>query len=90
MTAEAGCAFARKTKTIVVLKGPITMITDGTHLIYVPIGWTDFSPWRVAEIVWPGLHVAAIVARRRTLKLSLFKCSRMRSSLARPCSRSFK
>jgi NAD(P)H-hydrate epimerase len=69
MSAETGRAFARKTKTIVVLKGPITMITDGTHLIYIPFGGPILARGGSGDCL-AGM-IAAVVARRRTLKLSL-------------------
>ena len=69
MSAEAGRAFARKTKTIVVLKGPMTMITDGIHLIYVPFGGPILARGGSGDCL-AGM-IAAVVARRHTLKLSL-------------------
>ena len=69
MSAETGRAFARKTKTVVVLKGPMTMITDGTHLIYVPLGGPVLARGGSGDCL-AGM-IAAVVARRRTLKLSL-------------------
>lgn len=69
MSAETGRAFARKTKTIVVLKGPMTMITDGTHLIYIPFGGPILARGGSGDCL-AGM-IAAVVARRRTLKLSL-------------------
>lgn len=69
MSAEAGRDFARKTKSVVVLKGPMTMITDGTHLIYVPFGGPILARGGSGDCL-AGM-IAAVVARRRTLKLSL-------------------
>jgi len=69
MSAEAGRAFARKTRTVIVLKGPITMITDGTHLIYVPMGGPILARGGSGDCL-AGI-VAAVVARRQTLNLSL-------------------
>jgi len=69
MSAVTGRAFARKTKTVVVLKGPMTMITDGTHLIYVPFGGPILARGGSGDCL-AGM-IAAVVARRRTLKLSL-------------------
>ena len=69
MSADTGRAFARKTKTVIVLKGPMTMITDGTHLIYVPLGGPILARGGSGDCL-AGM-IAAVVARRRTLKLSL-------------------
>ena len=69
MSAETGRAFAHKTKSVVVLKGPMTMITDGTHLIYVPFGGPILARGGSGDCL-AGM-IAAVVARRRTLKLSL-------------------
>ncbi len=69
MSAETGRAFARKTKSVVVLKGPMTMITDGAHLIYVPFGGPILARGGSGDCL-AGM-IAAVVARRRTLKLSL-------------------
>ena len=69
MSADTGRAFARKTKTVIVLKGPMTMITDGTHLIYVPFGGPILARGGSGDCL-AGM-IAAVVARRRTLKLSL-------------------
>jgi NAD(P)H-hydrate epimerase len=69
MSAEAGRAFARKTKTVIVLKGPMTMITDGNHLVYVPFGGPILARGGSGDCL-AGM-IAAVVARRRTLKLSL-------------------
>ena len=71
MSAESGRAFARKTKTVIVLKGPMTMITDGTHLIYVPMGGPILARGGSGDCL-AGI-IAAVVARRRTLKLSLLE-----------------
>jgi NAD(P)H-hydrate epimerase len=71
MSAESGRAFASKTKTVIVLKGPMTMITDGTHLIYVPMGGPILARGGSGDCL-AGI-IAAVVARRRTLKLSLLE-----------------
>jgi NAD(P)H-hydrate epimerase len=69
MSAETGREFARKTKTVIVLKGPITMITDGAHLIYVPMGGPILARGGSGDCL-AGI-IAAVVARRHTLKISL-------------------
>ena len=69
MSADTGRAFARKMKTVVVLKGPMTMITDGSHLIYIPFGGPILARGGSGDCL-AGM-IAAVVARRRTLKLSL-------------------
>ena len=67
---SAARAYARKTKTIVVLKGPLTCVTDGTRVIHVPFGGPVLARGGSGDLL-AGI-VASTIARRRELGLSAF------------------
>ena len=58
-------AYARKTKTIVVLKGPLTCVTDGTRVIHIPFGGPVLARGGSGDLL-AGI-VASVLARRHEL-----------------------
>lgn len=66
----AARAYARKTKTIVVLKGPLTCVTDGLRIIHVPFGGPVLARGGSGDLL-AGI-VASVLARRRELELTAF------------------
>ncbi len=68
LSVAAGEAYARKTKSIVVLKGAMTCITDGTHSWHVPFGGPILARGGSGDLL-AGI-VTSVLARRRTLGLS--------------------
>jgi NAD(P)H-hydrate epimerase len=70
LTAAHGRAYARRTRAIVVLKGPLSAVTDGRRLVHVPFGGPVLARGGSGDLL-AGI-VAAVLARRRTLGLSAF------------------
>lgn len=68
MSVATGQAYARRTKSIVVLKGPVTCITDGTHCWYIPLGGPILARGGSGDLL-AGV-VASILARRKILGLT--------------------
>ncbi len=66
----AGRAYAKKTRSIVVLKGPLTCVTDGTLSVHIPFGGPILARGGSGDIL-AGI-VASVLARRRELGLSAF------------------
>jgi len=64
----AARAYARKTKTLVVLKGPLTCVTDGVRVLHVPFGGPVLARGGAGDLL-AGI-VASVLARRRELGLS--------------------
>jgi NAD(P)H-hydrate epimerase len=67
-SAAAARAYARRTRTIVVLKGPLTCVTDGVRVIHVPFGGPVLARGGSGDLL-AGI-VASVLARRRELRLS--------------------
>ena len=65
MTPEAGRAYAQRTRSIVVLKGPLTCITDGTRILHVPFGGPVLARGGSGDLL-AGM-VASLLARRHEL-----------------------
>lgn len=66
---EAARRAARQLKAIIVLKGPLTCVTDGKTLTHIPLGGPVLARGGSGDLL-AGI-IAATVARRRTLGLSL-------------------
>ncbi len=66
----AARAYARKTRTIVVLKGPLTCVTDGTRVLHVPFGGPVLARGGSGDLL-AGI-VASVLSRRQELGLSAF------------------
>ena len=66
----AARAYARKTKTVVVLKGPLTCVTDGTRVIHIPFGGPVLARGGSGDLL-AGI-VASVLARRHELGLTPF------------------
>jgi len=64
----AARAYARKTKTIVVLKGPVTCVTDGLRVIHVPFGGPVLARGGSGDLL-AGI-VASVLSRRHELGLT--------------------
>ena len=62
--------YARKTKTIVVLKGPLTCVTDGLRVLHVPFGGPVLARGGSGDLL-AGI-VASVLSRRRELGLTPF------------------
>lgn len=71
LSIEAGKTFAKKWKAIVVLKGPLTAITDGTRVVYVPWGGPILARGGSGDIL-AGI-VSSLLARRKSLGLLAFQ-----------------
>lgn len=67
-SAEAARAYARRTKTIVVLKGPVTCVTDGLRVLHVPFGGPVLARGGSGDLL-AGI-VASVLARRAELGLT--------------------
>jgi NAD(P)H-hydrate epimerase len=66
----AARAYARKTKTVVVLKGPLTCVTDGIRVIHIPFGGPVLARGGSGDLL--GGIVASVLARRKELGLTPF------------------
>lgn len=66
----AARAYARKTKSIVVLKGPLTCVTDGLRVLHVPFGGPVLARGGSGDLL-AGI-VASVLSRRRELALTPF------------------
>ena len=66
----AARAYARKTRTIVVLKGPLTCVTDGLRVIHVPFGGPVLARGGSGDLL-AGI-VASVLSRRHELGLTPF------------------
>ena len=66
----AACAYARKTKAIVVLKGPLTCVTDGLRIIHIPFGGPVLARGGSGDLL-AGI-VASVLSRRQELGLTPF------------------
>jgi len=66
----AARAYARRTNTIVVLKGALTCVTDGTRMLHVPFGGPVLARGGSGDLL-AGI-VASVLARRQELGLSAF------------------
>ena len=66
----AARAYARKTKSIVVLKGPLTCVTDGLRVLHVPFGGPVLARGGSGDLL-AGI-VASVLSRRRELGLTAF------------------
>lgn len=64
----AARAYARRTKTILVLKGPLTCVTDGLRVIHVPFGGPVLARGGSGDLL-AGI-VASVLARRVELGLT--------------------
>jgi NAD(P)H-hydrate epimerase len=67
---EAARAYARRTKSIVVLKGPLTCVTDGLRVLHVPFGGPVLARGGSGDLL-AGI-VTSVLARRHELALSAF------------------
>jgi len=70
LTSAHGMAYARRTRTLVVLKGPLSAVTDGRRLVHIPFGGPALARGGSGDLL-AGM-VAAVLARRRRLGLSAF------------------
>ena len=66
----AARAYARRTKTIVVLKGPLTCVTDGLRVLHIPFGGPVLARGGSGDLL-AGI-VTSVLARRHELGLSAF------------------
>jgi NAD(P)H-hydrate epimerase len=66
----AARAYARKTKTIVVLKGPLTCVTDGLRVIHIPFGGPVLARGGSGDLL-AGI-VASVLSRRHELGITPF------------------
>ena len=66
----AARAYARRTQTIVVLKGPLTCVTDGLRVLHVPFGGPVLARGGSGDLL-AGI-VASVLARRSELGLTAF------------------
>jgi NAD(P)H-hydrate epimerase len=69
-TVAAARACARRTKSIVVLKGPLTCVTDGLRVLHVPFGGPVLARGGSGDLL-AGI-VASVLARRHELGLPVF------------------
>ena len=67
---SAARAYARRTQTIVVLKGPVTCVTDGLRVIHVPFGGPVLARGGSGDLL-AGI-VASVLARRGELGVTAF------------------
>lgn len=63
-------AYARRTRTIVVLKGPVTCVTDGVRVLHIPFGGPVLARGGSGDLL-AGI-VASVLARRHELGLTAF------------------
>lgn len=68
MTPEAGRTYARKTGSILVLKGPLTCVTDGVRILHIPFGGPVLARGGSGDLL-AGI-VVSVLARRDELKLT--------------------
>jgi NAD(P)H-hydrate epimerase len=66
----AARAYARRTKTIVVLKGPLTCVTDGLRGLHIPFGGPVLARGGSGDLL-AGI-IASVLARRSALDLTPF------------------
>ena len=66
----AARAYARRTKCIVVLKGPLTCVTDGLRVLHIPFGGPALARGGSGDLL-AGI-VTSVLARRSELGLSAF------------------
>ena len=66
----AARTYAHKTKTIVVLKGPLTCVTDGLRVIHIPFGGPVLARGGSGDLL-AGI-VASVLSRRQELGLTPF------------------
>jgi NAD(P)H-hydrate epimerase len=66
----AARAYARKTKTVVVLKGPLTCVTNGIRVIHIPFGGPVLARGGSGDLL-AGI-VASVLARGNELSLTPF------------------
>lgn len=66
----AARAYARRTQAIIVLKGPLTCVTDGLRVLHVPFGGPVLARGGSGDLL-AGI-VASVLARRTELGLSAF------------------
>ncbi len=70
MTPATGRAYARKHGAIVVLKGPLTCVTDGMRVVHIPLGGPVLARGGSGDLL-AGI-VASVLARHTTLGLTPF------------------
>ena len=66
----AARAYARRTQTIVVLKGPLTCVTDGLRVLHIPFGGPVLARGGSGDLL-AGI-VASVLARCSELGLTAF------------------
>ena len=66
----AARVYARRTKSIVVLKGPLTCVTDGLRVLHIPFGGPVLARGGSGDLL-AGI-VTSVLARRSELGLSAF------------------
>ena len=66
----AARAYARKTKTIIVLKGPLTCVTDGVRVLHIPLGGPVLARGGSGDLL-AGI-VSSVLSRRNELGLTAF------------------
>ena len=67
-TPAAAHIAAKKLRAIIVLKGPLTVVTDGDSLTYIPFGGPVLARGGSGDLL-AGI-VASVVARRKILKMT--------------------
>jgi NAD(P)H-hydrate epimerase len=70
LSIATGKKYAKKWNAIVVLKGPLTAITDGTRVVYIPWGGPILARGGSGDIL-AGM-VGSLLARRKSLGLLAF------------------
>ena len=70
-TPAEAAALARRLRSVVVLKGPLTCVTDGRRIIHIPHGGPVLARGGSGDLL-AGI-VAAVVAARRELGLGLLE-----------------
>jgi len=70
LTSAHGMAYARRTRSLLVLKGPLSAVTDGRRLVHIPFGGPALARGGSGDLL-AGM-VAAVLARRRRLGLTAF------------------
>ena len=63
-------AYARRTRSIVVLKGSLTCVTDGLHLVHIPFGGPVLARGGSGDLL-AGI-VTSVVARHHECGVSIF------------------
>lgn len=74
----AARAYARRTQTIVVLKGPLTCVTDGRRVLHIPFGGPVLARGGSGDLL-AGI-VASLLARRDELGLTAFDAAVLATS----------